>query len=83
MAWFANIIAESLYAVGFGAFLHELLGPKVAGILSDQSLFGVIAFDKLIAIASIAAFTYINIKGASETVKTGSIVTIVQLGTIL
>jgi len=83
MAWFAHIIAGSLYAVAFGAFLHQLLGPNVAGILSDQPLFGVIPFDKLIAIASIAAFTYINIKGASETGKTGSIVTIVQLGTIL
>ena len=83
MAWFAHIIAGSLYAVGFGAFLYQLLGPNVAGILSDQPLFGVIPFDKLIAIASIAAFTYINIKGASETGKTGTIVTIVQLGTIL
>jgi APA family basic amino acid/polyamine antiporter len=83
MAWFAHIIAGSLYAVGFGAFLYQLLGPNVAGILSDQPLFGVIPFDKLIAVASIAAFTYINIKGASETGKTGTIVTIVQLGTIL
>ena len=83
MAWFAHIIAGSLYAVGFGAFLYQLLGPNVAGILSDQPLFGVIPIDKLIAIASIAAFTYINIKGASETGKTGTIVTIVQLGTIL
>ena len=83
MAWFAHIIAGSLYAVGFGAFLYQLLGPNVAGILSDQPLFGVISFDKLIAVASIAAFTYINIKGASETGKTGTIVTIVQLGTIL
>ena len=83
MAWFAHIIAGSLYAVGFGAFLYQLLGPNVAGILSDQPLFGVIPFDKIIAIASIAAFTYINIKGASETGKTGTIVTIVQLGTIL
>jgi basic amino acid/polyamine antiporter, APA family len=82
MAWFAHIIAGSLYAVGFGAFFYQLLGPNVAGILSDQPLFGVIPFDKLIAIASIAAFTYINIKGASETGKTGTIVTIVQLGTI-
>ena len=61
MAWFAHIIAGSLYAVGFGAFLYQLLGPNVAGILSDQPLFGVIPFDKLIAMASIAAFTYINI----------------------
>src|ERR671911_652337 len=83
MAWFAHIIAGSLYAVGFGAFLYQLLGPNVAGVLSDQPLFGVIPFDKLIAVASIAAFTYINIKGASETGKTGTIVTIVQLGTIL
>src|SRR5918993_410395 len=83
MAWFAHIIAGSLYAVGFGAFLYQLLGPNVAGILSDQPLFGVMPFDKLIAMASIAAFSYINIKGASETGKTGTIVTIVQLGTIL
>jgi amino acid transporter len=83
MAWFAHIIAGSLYAVGFGAFLYQLLGPNVAGILSDQPLFGVIPFDKLIAMTSIAAFTYINIKGTSETGKTGTIVTIVQLGTIL
>ena len=83
MAWFAHIIAGSLYAVGFGAFLYQLLGPNVAGILSDQPFFGVIPFDKLIALASIAAFSYINIKGASETGKTGTIVTIVQLGTII
>jgi APA family basic amino acid/polyamine antiporter len=82
MAWFAHIIAGSLYAVGFGAFLYYLLGPNVAGILSDQPLLGVIPFDKMIAVASIVAFTYINIKGTSETGKTGSIVTIVQLGAI-
>jgi APA family basic amino acid/polyamine antiporter len=83
MAWFAHIIAGSLYAVGFGAFLYQLIGPNVAGILSDQPLFGIIPFDKLLAVTSIAAFTYLNIKGTSETGKTGTIVTIVQLGTIL
>lgn len=82
MAWFAHIIAGSLYAVGFGAFMYYLLGPHVAGILSDQPLLGIIPVDKLFAIASIAAFTYINIKGTSETGKTGTIVTFVQLGTI-
>jgi APA family basic amino acid/polyamine antiporter len=82
MAWFAHIIAGSLYAVGFGAFMYYLLGPSVAGILSDQPLLGVISFDKLLAVASVAAFTYINIKGTSETGKTGTIVTFVQLGTI-
>ena len=83
MAWFAHIIAGSLYAVGFGAFLYQLLGPNVAGILSDQPLFGIIPFDKLLAVTSVAAFTYLNIKGTSETGKIGTIVTIVQLGTIL
>jgi amino acid transporter len=82
MAWFAHIIAGSLYAVGFGAFLYYLLGPNVIGILSDQPLLGFIPFDKLLAVGAVAAFTYINIRGTSETGKTGTIVTIVQLGTI-
>jgi APA family basic amino acid/polyamine antiporter len=82
MAWFAHIIAGSLYAVGFGAFMYYLLGPSVAGVLSDEPLLGIIPFDKVIAVISIAAFTYINVKGTSETGKTGTIVTLVQLGTI-
>lgn len=80
MAWFAHIVAGSLYAVGFGSFLYSLL--KMLNILGDQPLLGIFPFDKVIAIASIAAFTYVNIKGTSETGKTGTIVTIVQLGTI-
>lgn len=82
MAWFAHIIAGSLYAVGFGAFMYYLLGPNVAGILSDDPIFGIIAFDKVLAVVSIAAFTYINVKGTSETGKAGTIATVVQLGTI-
>ena len=83
MAWFAHIVAGSLYAVGFGAFLYYLLGPNVIGILSGEPLLGFIPFDKLIAVIAIVAFAYINIKGTSETGKTGTIVTIVQLGTIV
>ena len=82
MAWFAHIVAGSLYAVGFGAFLYSLLGPNMAGILSDEPLLGFIPFDKLIAMLAVAAFTYINVKGTSETGRTGTIVTIIQLGTI-
>ncbi|MFZ0513003.1 MAG: amino acid permease [Candidatus Nitrosopolaris sp.] len=80
MAWFAHIVAGSLYAVGFGSFLFSLL--KIVNIIGDHPLLGIIHFDKLIAVASIAAFTYINVKGVSETGKVGTIVTIVQLGTI-
>ncbi len=80
MAWFAHIVAGSLYAVGFGSFLFSLL--KMLNILGDHPLLGFIPFDKLIAVASIAAFTYINVRGVSETGKAGTIVTIVQLGII-
>ena len=82
MAWFAHIVAGSLYAVGFGAFLYSLLGPNMAGILSGEPLLGFIPFDKLIAMLAVAVFTYINVKGTSETGRTGTIVTIIQLGTI-
>jgi amino acid transporter/nucleotide-binding universal stress UspA family protein len=82
MAWFAHIVAGSLYAVGFGAFLYSLLGPDMAGILSDEPLLGFIPFDKLIAVLAVAVFAYINVKGTSETGRTGTIVTIIQLGTI-
>jgi basic amino acid/polyamine antiporter, APA family len=80
MAWFAHIVAGSLYAVGYGSFQFSLL--KMLGLVGDQPLLGIIHVDKLIAVLSIAAFTYINIRGASETGKTGIIVTVIQLGTI-
>src|ERR687897_373986 len=80
MAWFAHIVAGSLYAVGYGSFQFSLL--QMLGIIGDQPLLGIIHLDKLIAVASIAAFTYVNVKGASETGKLGIIVTVIQLGTI-
>jgi basic amino acid/polyamine antiporter, APA family len=80
MAWFAHIVAGSLYAVGYGSFQFTLL--EMLGIIGDQPLLGIIHLDKLIAVASIAAFTYVNVKGASQTSKLGIIVTVIQLGTI-
>ena len=80
MAWFAHIVAGSLYAVGYGSFQSSLL--QMLGIIGDQPLLGIIHLDKLIAVASIAAFTYVNVKGASETSKLGIVVTAIQLGTI-
>ncbi len=81
MAWFAHIVAGSLYAVGYGSFQFSLL--KMVGLMSDEPLLGFIPFDKLIAVISIAVFIYINVRGASETGKIGVIVTVIQLGTIL
>lgn len=81
MAWFAHIVAGSLYAVGFGAFAYSLF--NISGILPDQPLLGIFPYDKLIAVASVAAFTYINVKGTSETGRAGTAVTFVQLGIIV
>src|SRR5215204_4745343 len=77
MAWLAHIIAGSLYAVGFGSFLVSLL--QMTNILPLESLFGIIPLDKLTAVAVVAVFTFINIKGTSETGKVGTIITVVQL----
>lgn len=81
-AWLAHMVAGSLYAVGFGSFLESLL--RMWGIVGgDQaSFFGVFPVDKFFAVACVAAFTYINYKGTSETGKTGNVVTFIQLGTI-
>jgi basic amino acid/polyamine antiporter, APA family len=81
MAWLAHIIAGSLYAVGFGSFLVSLL--QMTDILPMESLFGIIPLDKLTAVAVVIAFTFINVKGASETGKVGTVITLVQLGTII
>src|SRR5207237_7101164 len=48
MAWFAHIVAGSLYAVGFGSFLFSVL--KMINVLVDHRLFGIIHFDKLIVV---------------------------------
>jgi basic amino acid/polyamine antiporter, APA family len=80
MAWLAHIVAGSLYAVGFASFLDSLL--KMLGLVSTEPFLGIFPFEKVMAVACVAAFTYINIKGTSETGKTGNIATIIQLGTI-
>jgi amino acid transporter len=80
MAWLAHIIAGSLYAVSFASFLTGLL--DMTNLSHDLVLLSFIPLEKLIAVVSIAVFTYINIKGTSETGKTGDVVTIIQLGLI-
>ena len=80
MAWLAHTIAGSLYAVGFASFLNSLL--EMFGLVVTEQLLGIFSIEKLMAVACVAAFTYINIKGTSETGKTGDIVTFIQLGTI-
>jgi basic amino acid/polyamine antiporter, APA family len=81
MAWLAHIIAGSLYAVSFASFLTGLL--EMTHVVQNDTLFGFLPFDKIIAVISIGIVIYVNIKGTSETGKAGSIVTIFQLALIL
>ena len=80
MAWFAHIVAGSLYAVGYGSFQFSLL--QMLGLVGDEPLFGIIPLDNIIAVMLITAFVYVNVNGASVTGKIGIIVTVIQLGTI-
>lgn len=77
MAWLAHIVAGSLYAVSFASFLTGLL--DMTNIFNDHTLFGFLPLNKGIAVVPIAVFTYINIRGTSETGKAGDVVTIMQL----
>jgi basic amino acid/polyamine antiporter, APA family len=80
MAWLAHCVAGSLYAVGFASFLTSLL--EMLGLVVTEPLLDIVPIEKLMAVVCVAAFTYINIKGTSETGKTGNIITFIQLGTI-
>ncbi len=82
LAWFAHIVAGSLYAIGFGALLFNFF--KLFHFFPNSvDPFGIISIDKIIAVISIVLFTYINIKGASETGRTGTIVTVFQIAIII
>jgi amino acid transporter/nucleotide-binding universal stress UspA family protein len=75
MSWFAHAVACSLYALGFGAYfghvLHEIgVAVPYWGFFSPQKI--------LAAIAAIV-FAYINYRGASETGKVGSLVTVTKI----
>lgn len=71
LAWFAHSIAGSLYALSFGSFFTSLFGAPL-------EVFG-IPTEKLIAALAVTGFTLLNIKGVSETARTGSIITILQI----
>ncbi|MGB9003558.1 MAG: amino acid permease [Nitrosotalea sp.] len=77
IAWFAHMIAGSLYAVSIGDFFGGFLTS--VGVASE---YGGIPLGKIIAIISIIIFTYINYRGVSLTGKVGNALTITQLGII-
>ena len=77
-AWFAHMIAGSLYAVSFGSFFGNLLTNL--GVASE---YGGIALEKIIAVISIIIFTYVNYRGVSITGKVGNGLTFAQLAIII
>jgi len=77
MAWFGHTIAGSLYAVAFGSFFAHLL--KTSGVIGDDVGFPV---DKIFAAIAIIIFTFVNVRGSSDTGKVGNAITFTQLGII-
>ncbi len=76
MDWFAHAVACSLYALGFGAYLREVLA--VSGV-PDYYLVGV---EKWLGVIACIVFSYINFRGASETGRAGNVVTVGKVAII-
>jgi len=72
MDWFAHAVACSLYALGFGAYMKEVL--SVAGVPEWHP--PLLPIETWFAVGACSAFAYINYRGASETGKAGSVVTV-------
>jgi len=72
MSWFAHAVACSLYALGFGAYFRLVL--EAAGVPPFH--WGFMTLEKWLAVLTCALFSYINVRGASETGKAGNLVTV-------
>ena len=77
MAWFGHTIAGSLYAVAFGSFFAHLL--RTSGVIGDDTG---IPIDKILAAIAIIIFTFVNVRGSSDTGKVGNAITFTQLAII-
>ena len=71
MAWFGHTIAGSLYAVAFGSFFAHLL--KTSGVIGDDTG---IPVDKILAVIAIIIFTFVNVRGSSDTGKVGNAISL-------
>ncbi len=72
MSWFAQAVACSLYSLGFGAYFALML--RSFGVPEAAS--GFMTLDKWFAVIVCVLFSFINFRGASETVKAGNVVTV-------
>lgn len=71
MSWFAHAVACSLYALGFGAYFALVV--KTLGWQGGHDW--PIPPEKILAVAVVVVFGFINYRGASETGKAGNVVT--------
>lgn len=81
VSWFGHSVVCSVYVLGFGVYFGETLKDlfQHAHWLPAANLLGHPAFAKVAGVAVCALFTYINFRGASETGKAETLVTIGKL----
>jgi len=81
MSWFAHAVAGALYALGFGAFLYELL--RLVGFPLDRLGLDFDQAKKLFGVGVVLLFAAINHRGASETGLAGNVITVSKIIVIL
>ncbi|MDX1631487.1 MAG: amino acid permease [Thermoanaerobaculia bacterium] len=81
MSWFAHAVAGALYALGFRAFLFELLRLTTAMPWDEMGL-SLSLGKKIFGLSIALVFAYINYRGASETGMAGNVVTLAKLAVI-
>jgi amino acid transporter/nucleotide-binding universal stress UspA family protein len=75
ITWFGHSVACSLYALGFGYYTADLLGRlELSPTFVDRNSLAV-AF----AVVMAALFTFINLRGVSETGRVGNILTLAKI----
>ena len=87
MSWFAHAVACSLYILGFGYYFWEalrflrvdtLINPLLEAVFPGGGSHFLIV-QKILAVGVAILFGYINFRGASETGRWGSLVTIIKV----
>ncbi len=79
MSWFAHAVACSLYALGFGAYFRLVLSAAGAPAVH----LGFMTLEKWLAVVACVVFAWINYRGASETGKAGTVITVAKVVIIL
>ncbi len=79
MSWFAHAVACSLYALGFGAYFRLVI--TAAG--APEIHLGFMTLEKWLAVIVCVLFAWINFRGASETGKAGTVITVAKVVIIL